>query len=123
MRRLMARRAEDQANDKCEPDDWMTQDEMAYAENGERGHHCGQGVELCSQRQDENAGEEPTNGNHAEQAGLGKYVKQRAVSFERSRKQPIIGDIRLLEMRAGPEAERPGFQPAMQRILPELQSQ
>ncbi len=48
VRRRGARRAEDQANGQREPDDWMTQDKMAYAENGERSHQCGQGIELRS---------------------------------------------------------------------------
>ena len=71
----------------------------------------------------ESAGEETADGDHAEQTTLGKYVKQGAVSFERSWKRLPVGNIRSLEMRARPEPERSCFQPAAQRIAPELQPQ
>ncbi len=63
------------------------------------------------------------NGNHSEQATLRKYIQQCAMGFERSWKRLVIGDVRLLEMRAWPQPERSGFQPSTECIFPELQSQ
>jgi hypothetical protein len=90
----------------------MTQDEMADAKNGQRNEQCCQGIELRSEREQERAGEEAANSYHGEQAALRKYIKKCAVSLERSWKQPVVGDIRLLKMRAWPEPERSGLQPS-----------
>src|SRR5688572_11348497 len=45
VRRRSSCRAEHQAESEREPHDWMTQDKMGHAENGDRSYHCCQGVE------------------------------------------------------------------------------